>query len=152
MGSQGKVFFAIATFGLLFAACTNTATLTPSSRTTTETGLPAAPTPSFAQFSDIPIPGQASMDVERTLILGGAGAWTGRLVIRTPETASTMYDFYLEEMPKFGWQLLTVVRTAQSLQTYRMGDRFATVQIESTAIGGASIHLTVSPQGAAPSP
>ncbi|MCE2510051.1 MAG: hypothetical protein J4G10_03600 [Alphaproteobacteria bacterium] len=141
-----------AILGPLLAACMNTATLTPSSRTTTETGLPTTPKPSFAQFTDIPIPGQATMDVERTLILGSSSGWTGRLVMRTPEMSSTMYDFYLEEMPKFGWQLLTVVRTAQSLQTYRMGDRFATVQIKATAMGGASINLTVSPQGAAPSP
>lgn len=92
------------------------------------------------------------MDLDRTLILGSNDAWIGRLVVRTPNEAGKVYDFYLQEMPKFGWQLLTVVRAAQSLQTYRRGERVATVQIAPNTVNGAVINLTVSPQGLPLSP
>lgn len=92
------------------------------------------------------------MDLDRTLILGSNDAWIGRLVVRTPNEAGKVYDFYLQEMPKFGWQLLTVVRAAQSLQTYRRGERVATVQITPNTVNGTVINLTVSPQGLPLSP
>ena len=101
--------------------------------------------PSFAQFNDIPIPEKASMDLRQTLLLGGSSSWIGRLVFVAPYTQNNLFDFYMSEMPKFGWTELTVVRSKVSILSYRMDNRVATVQIESDVLNGASVSITVSP-------
>jgi hypothetical protein len=106
--------------------------------------------PSFSQFSDVPIPAKASMDVDRSLLLGNGDGWVGRLVYTTWGSASGLYDLYRSDMPSFGWQEITSVRASISVQTWQRGDRIATVQIRDTTLG-AEVILTVAPAiGAAP--
>ena len=101
----------------------------------------------FAQFSDIAVPSGATMDVDRTLVLGARDAWIGRLALSTPDNSTETYDFFLREMPKFGWQEITTVRSEVSVLTYARGNRIATVQIMPRTLGGAKVDITVSPRG-----
>ena len=100
----------------------------------------------FDQFPDIPIPAGAAMDLERSLVLGSADEWTGRLAMTVRDSTDALYDFYHREMQKFGWQEVTTVRSEISVLTFSRGDRVATVQIRSTTLSGALIDLTVSPR------
>lgn len=102
--------------------------------------------PSFAQFNDVPIPEKASMDLKQTLLLGGASSWVGRLVFAAPYTLNGMFDFYMSEMPKFGWKEITVVRSKISVLSFSSGNRIATVQLESDIVNGTIVSFTVSPQ------
>lgn len=102
----------------------------------------------FAQFSDIAVPSGATMNVDRTLVLGARDAWIGRLALSAPDNATQTYDFFLREMPKFGWQEITTVRSEVSVLTYMRGDRIATVQIMPRTLGGSKVDITVSPRGA----
>ena len=120
-------------------ACT-TSPLSPSS--SRPDGTSAAP--SFSQFSDVPIPAKASMDVDHSLLLGNADGWVGRLVYTTWGNASSLYDLYKSDMPSFGWQEITSVRAAISVQTWQRANRVATVQIRDTTLG-AEVILTVAP-------
>ena len=124
------------------AACADTAEMTPSSKS------PAgeAQEPSFAQFTDIPIPAAAKLDLDKTLILGTREAWVGRLAITTSASATELYDFYHREMPRFGWSVLTLLRGATSVLSYARANRIATVQITGSTLGGARVDLTVSPR------
>tara|TARA_R110000787_G_scaffold31582_1_gene83688 strand:+ start:129 stop:644 length:516 start_codon:yes stop_codon:yes gene_type:complete len=101
----------------------------------------------FAQFPDIAVPGGAKMDVDRTLVLGTRDAWIGRLAMSTGSDVTSSYDFFLREMPKFGWQEITTVRSGTSVLTYTRGERVATVQIGPKTLGGSNIDITVSPRG-----
>ncbi len=103
--------------------------------------------PSFNQFADIPIPTGAKMDLDRTLLLGSGEGWIGRLVTKNSNNVNEMFNFYKSELPKFGWQELTSVRSAISILTYQRGSRVATVQIQGTTFGGSAVDFTVSPQG-----
>lgn len=107
--------------------------------------------PSFAQFNDIPIPEKASMDLRSTLLLGGASAWIGRLVFSAPYTLNSMFDFYMSEMPKFGWKEVTVVRSKVSVLSFTNNDRVATVQLEADMVNGTVVSFTVSPRSKAKS-
>lgn len=101
--------------------------------------------PSFSQFSDVPVPDGAHMDVGRTLLLGQGENWVGRLVYSVRwEDASALYDFYKAEMPKFGWQEITTVRASISVMTWQRGGRIATAQITDTTFG-AEVILTMAP-------
>ncbi len=103
--------------------------------------------PAFSQFSDIPVPAGAKMDLEHSLLLGDADAWIGRLAMTTADSASTMYNFYFREMPRFRWSPVTSVRSETSVLTYTRSDRVATIQIRSRTMGGAAVSVTVSPRG-----
>lgn len=103
--------------------------------------------PSFADFSDMPIPASARMDVDRSLILGPKENWLGRLVFRSSNSASESFDFYANGMQRFGWQSVAVVRGATSAMTYSRNDRVASIQIVGTTFGGSEVTITVSPQG-----
>ncbi|MBR1778681.1 MAG: hypothetical protein IJ752_08900 [Alphaproteobacteria bacterium] len=105
--------------------------------------------PSFAQFNDIPIPEKATMDLKSTLLLGGSSAWIGRLVFSAPYTLNSMFDFYMSEMPKFGWKEVTVVRSKVSVLSFTNEDRVATVQLESDMVNGTIVSFTVSPRSKA---
>ena len=132
---------AAALVGSLFLAGCSDGGLNPSVKGDTTQPTPA----SFSQFSDVPIPSGANLDVDRTLILGQGENWLGRLQYSVRWTnAGKMYDFYRAEMPSFGWQELTSVRASISVQTWQRGDRIATVQIEDTTFG-ASVILTMAP-------
>lgn len=102
--------------------------------------------PSFAQFNDVPIPEKATMDLRSTLLLGGSSAWIGRLVFSAPYTLNSMFDFYMTEMPKFGWKEVTVVRSKVSVLSFTNDDRVATVQLEGDMVNGTVVSFTVSPR------
>ena len=87
------------------------------------------------------------MDLERTIVLGNKESWIGRVVYSTELDPSRAYDFVFTEMPRFGWSVISTVRAATSVLTYTRTGRAATIQIVSRALGGASVSMTVSPQG-----
>lgn len=124
---------------MALSACSSSS-LSPSSARSD--GSPAAP--SFSQFSDIPIPLKASMDVDHSLLLGQGDAWVGRLVYTTDGGTGPIYDLYKADMPGFGWQEITSVRASISVQTWQRADRVATVQIRDTTFGTETI-VTVAP-------
>ncbi len=111
-----------------------------------ETNGTGGTSPSFAQFNDIPIPEKATMDLKSTLLLGGSSAWIGRLVFAAPYTLNGMFDFYMSEMPKFGWKEVTVVRSKVSVLSFTNADRVATIQLEPDMVNGTVVSFTVSPK------
>jgi hypothetical protein len=121
-------------------ACTTSA-LSPSSSRPEGAETP----PSFSQYSDVPIPPKAKMDVDHSLILGTGDGWLGRLVYSAGGNAGSVYDIYKSDMPTFGWQEIGSVRATTSIQTWQRGDRVATVQITDSTWGGADVILTVVP-------
>jgi len=104
-----------------------------------------AGTPTFGQFTDIPIPDGARMDADRTLLVGPGDSWVGRLVFGVRWTnAPEIFDFYKAKMPTYQWQEISSVRADISVMTWQRGDRIATIQIEETTLG-AAVTLTMGP-------
>lgn len=127
---------------LALAACSSTA-LNPSTKGDANAPLQ----PSFTDFSDMPIPSSARMDLDRSLILGPKDNWLGRLAFHSSSSASETFDFYANGMSRFGWQPVAVVRGSTSAMTYTRADRVATIQIVGTTFGGSDVTITVAPQG-----
>jgi len=100
---------------------------------------------SFAQFSDIPIPVDAQMDLGQTLVLGDQEGWIGRLSLDVTHDMTDMYAFYEQEMPRFGWEQITTVRARISTMTYRRGPRVATITLQPTLTDGTAVDFTVAP-------
>jgi len=124
-------------------ACDKTARLLES---TSSPDASATSEPNFAQFSDIPIPAGADMDLERSLVLGEQDSWIGRLVLAVGTNPGKTFDFYFGEMPRFGWFPITTVRAETSVLTYARADRIATIQVQGRAITGSTVSMTISPK------
>lgn len=129
-------------FALGLAACTSGRVAVSSQPPGEGQGATA---PSFAQFTDLPIPPGAVMDLSKTLIFGKDDRWTGRLVLETDESPDSVYEFYQREMPRFQWREITALRSETSLITMARMDRVATVTIESSGFSGSAVTVTVGP-------
>lgn len=107
-------------------------------------GSPTPP-PAFSQFSDVPVPANARMDLDKTIILGAEDGWIGRLALSTSYPLTEMYSFYEREMPNFGWERITVVRSSVTTMTYSRGGRIATITLQPSGSSSSTVDFTVSP-------
>ncbi|MDA0305857.1 MAG: hypothetical protein O3B76_06165 [Proteobacteria bacterium] len=134
---------------LLLSGCTQTAGLLPTKSTGAEKG--AKEKRMSSQFNDLPIPKGATMNVEKTVVVGSE-TWFGQLSLDTNHNASTMFDFYERELGSYGWRKLTSVRAATSILSYDRQDRVLTIAIQPGRILGSTITVTVSPKEKPPAP
>ncbi len=100
-------------------------------------------TPNFAQFREIPVPEKATMNLEKTLLFG-SDPLIGRLAFKAPYNQANMFDFYMQEMPKFGWTELTSIRATQSYLMYAKDNRVATILLQPTATNGSEVMFDIS--------
>ena len=99
----------------------------------------------IAQFSDIPIPEGAVMNTDSSVIMGSGDSWTGRLIYSAPYAANAVFEFYLSEMPKFGWTEITVVRSKVNQMIYQQGMRIANIQMDDKGSDKSEVFFMVSP-------
>ena len=97
--------------------------------------------------TDIPIPPNATMDNDRSLILSDRDHWTGRVVMRFWQSTAELTAFYQAQMPGFGWEPVMSVTSESSVLSYIRSDRAATVVIEKSSLGLVSaVSVTVAPR------
>jgi len=97
--------------------------------------------------TDIPIPPNATMDNERSLILSDRDHWTGRVVMRFWQSTGELAAFYQAQMPAFGWEPVMAVTSETSVLSYIRSDRAATVQIEKSMLGlNSVVSVVVAPR------
>ena len=100
----------------------------------------------FSQFSDIPIPGGADLDLDRTIIIGKNQAeWTGRLSFSNWMSMTENYDFFISELPKFGWIEIAQVRSEIGILTYQSANRIMIIKIQDASFWGSEIVMIASP-------
>ena len=103
----------------------------------------------FSQFTDVPIPEGSQMDLDKSMMFGRETDWMGKMTFYAPYNVSGVFDFYMEEMPKFNWKELTSVRGSNSVLTYRYNCRVATVQLISRGFsGGTEVIISMAPSPA----
>ncbi|MBF0325362.1 hypothetical protein [Magnetospirillum moscoviense] len=123
---------------LLLAGCSGASTSLPQ----TQAGDPGAPI-DFQLLTDIPIPSGATMDNDRSLILGERDRWTGRVVMKLWKPGPEAAAFYQVQMPQFGWEPIMAVTSGISVMSYVRGDRAATVQVERGSMWGSTVSVIV---------
>ena len=114
-------------------------------------GPAVAVTTSPRLVKDIPLPGDALTSADKTLIMGQADSWTGRLVVTTGLSPAEAFAFFQERMEAPGWRLLSATQAKTSILTFLRGDRVASIQIEGRFLVGSTVTVIVAPfQGAGP--
>ena len=122
------------------AGCSSNPTLT-----TTATAENLEPG-KFQPLTDIPIPSGAKLDTEPSLILGPPDHWIGRAVLKVGMPANDTTVFYQNQMPSFGWELITVVQGKVNNLTFSRADRIASIQIEGARLSGSTVTMIMSPR------
>ena len=124
----------------LFAGCSHNPTL--ATTATPENIEPGK----FQPLTDIPIPSNAKLDTEPSLILGPPDHWIGRAVLKVGMPANDTTVFFQNQMPSFGWELITVVQGKVSNLTFSQADRIASMQIEGASFGSSTVTIIMSPR------
>jgi hypothetical protein len=106
----------------------------------------------FSLLTDIPIPPDSTLNVERSLILGDLDRWTGRIVLNVGRGATPTFAIYQTQMPNFGWAPIMSVQAEISVLSFTRGERAATVQIEGRTLGGSIATITVAPRQSGATP
>ena len=101
--------------------------------------------PAFASFPDIPFPERSYIDLGETKALGSGEKWIGSLVFNTPYNASSVFDFYVSEMPKLKWKEVATVRSKISHMTYTRERRAVQILIESDGSDKSQVMITAIP-------
>ena len=97
----------------------------------------------FSQFDDIPIPVNSKLIREDSIIISRKVGWSGRLVFDTSENQIDVFDFFRNELPKFGWKKISEVSSESSLLNYQNNQRFASIQIFEKTLFGCKVKITV---------
>jgi len=132
---------------LALTGCSQGATLQP-----TSSGAASGIEKSFSLLTDIPIPPNSTLDVERSLILGDLDRWTGRIILNVGQGTPQTFTLYQTEMTNFGWEPIMSVQAEVSVLSFTRGERAATVQIENRTLGGSAVSVTVAPRQSGPVP
>lgn len=101
--------------------------------------------PALAHFPDVPFPSEAYIDLDETSALGSGENWIGSLVFTAPYNASSVFDFYVSEMPKLKWIEVATVRAKISHMTYVRGNRAIQILIEIDNSDTARVTITAIP-------
>lgn len=102
----------------------------------------------YQPVTDIPIPPGTKINTERSTILGGPDQWYGKMLLVLDRSSTMAYSYYTEQMPAFGWELITAVQGKVATLTYVQGQRAATIEIEPAAMRGSEVMVTMSPRPA----
>ncbi len=97
----------------------------------------------FSQFDDIPIPVNSKLIREDSIIISRKVGWSGRLVFDTSENQIEVFDFFRNELPKFGWKKISEISSESSLLNYQNNQRFASIQIFEKTLFGSKVKITV---------
>ncbi len=110
-----------------------------------QTDKSAAAGPSIEQrlAGDFPIPSGVGIDNGRSLVLGGGGSWTGRIVFTTSSSPNEAFLFYRDQPKSAGWSLVASLFSKASVLTFTKGNRSATIQIDGSTFGGTIVSITV---------
>jgi hypothetical protein len=108
---------------------------------------PMTPPPSsVTRFTDIPVPPDNTVDLERTVMVGGEADWLGRVLFSTPMETAAVWEFYRREMPRYGWhEIAAHWRPTNSVLFFQLNNRVATIELSSRA-GITQIEFWMNPR------
>ena len=97
----------------------------------------------FSEFNDFPIPINSKLIKDQSIIIAKKDGWYGRLSFTTSESQLTVYDFFRNELPKFGWKKVSEISSDISLLNYQNQVRFASIQIFEKTLFGSKVVVSV---------
>ena len=102
---------------------------------------------SVNQLAGTPLPSNAHIIGENSLIFGDGETWSGRVEATLQLRAEDAVKFFIDQYPSSGWTLLSSARSKVSIIVFASKTRTLTAEIsESSGFGSSSkLILTVAP-------
>ncbi len=88
----------------------------------------------YADFDDIPIPNEMSVDHNKSLVIGTLSRQTGVLVLTGRVNAQSLYRFYYDNMPKQGFMLRGFFKHAKSLVIFEKQGKDVIIYVDEGTI------------------
>jgi hypothetical protein len=98
-----------------------------------------------AQKGDVPLPQDAVIKQQDTLVMGSGNTWMGRLSLSVAGEPQSVFAWFRDSLPGAGWTLTSSSFSKLSLLTFTKADRMATVQMQGGNFGGNEVLITVTP-------
>ena len=144
--------FCITLFSLCLVSCQprNLATSSPNKKTqnaqnpTFGKSFKTKKVSTYTQFSDMPFPSGAIIDVERTTVVGSR-PWYGQLTFSVSSNVSSVFEFFDTKMETYRWQKITSVRAETSILTFIRQNRVLSISIKEKTLKGTKVTIVSSP-------
>ncbi len=99
-------------------------------------------------FNQMPLPKDARISPDKSLILGEGDNWAGRIELSSSMEPLEVATFFTTEYPKHGWQLISSTKARLSILVFTSSSRSLTLEITEGGplVAKSMIVLTVSPK------
>jgi hypothetical protein len=99
-------------------------------------------------FNQMPLPKDARISADKSLILGEGDNWAGRIELSSSMEPLEASAFFTREYPKHNWQLISSTKAKLSILVFTGSNRTLTIEItEGGPLAAKSmIVLTVAPK------
>ena len=99
-------------------------------------------------FNQMPLPKDARISPDKSLILGEGDNWAGRIELSSSMEPLEASAFFITEYPKHGWQLISSTKAKLSILVFSSNTRTLTLEItEGGPLAAKSmIVMTVAPK------
>lgn len=99
-------------------------------------------------LGDMPVPNGAQIQNENTLIIGKGVGWVGRVNLSAQQSSNEVYNFFLTDLPKAGWSVISATKSKTSIMVATKDDRTCTVEVSDGSFTGPKtvISITSSPK------
>ena len=99
-------------------------------------------------FNQMPLPKDARISPDKSLILGEGDNWAGRIELSSSMESLEASAFFTTEYPKHGWQLISSTKAKLSILVFTGNTRTLTIEItEGGPLAAKSmIVMTVAPK------
>ena len=99
-------------------------------------------------FNQMPLPKDARISPDKSLILGEGDNWAGRIELSSSMESLEASAFFITEYPKHGWQLISSTKAKLSILVFSSNTRTLTLEItEGGPLAAKSmIVMTVAPK------
>ena len=99
-------------------------------------------------FNQMPLPKDARIAADKSLILGEGDNWAGRIELSSSMEPLEASAFFITEYPKHGWQLISSTKAKLSIIVFSSNTRTLTLEItEGGPLAAKSmIVMTVAPK------
>ena len=99
-------------------------------------------------FNQMPLPKDAHISPERSMILGEGDNWAGRIEINTNMLVLEASSYFTSEYPKFNWTLVSSTKSKSAILVFVNTTRTLTIELtEGSALSAKTlIIMTIAPR------
>ena len=99
----------------------------------------------LSQITDIPIPEDSIIDLEKTLIVGEKSDWMGRVSLISKKKVDDIYNFFLNEMIKFSYEKKSSNKSDTSTLIFENNKKAIFIKISELNLRKTYIEITATP-------